>query len=125
MSEGDERIVALQEGVSSNNPFLVVVAGPNGAGKSTFVECFLKPTSIRIVNPDDIARVRDASMAQNARAYYEADLTLFASSPTASILGDLTFYYGFARSRSNCRRVTVHVRGTDCGVKHILSSHAW
>src|SRR5213593_4271616 len=28
-------------------------------------------------------------MPQNARAYYEADLTLFASSSTASILGEL------------------------------------
>jgi hypothetical protein len=32
--------------------------------------------------------------------------------------------HGFARSRSNCRSVTVQVRGTDCGVKHSLSSHA-
>ena|SRR5437879_2896266 len=33
--------------------------------------------------------------------------------------------HGFARSRSNCRSVTVHLSGTDCGVKHTLSSHAW
>jgi len=35
---------------------LVVVAGPNGAGKSTFVETFLKPTGILIVNPDELAK---------------------------------------------------------------------
>jgi predicted ABC-type ATPase len=34
---------------------LIVVAGPNGAGKSTFVETFLKPTGIIIVNPDEVA----------------------------------------------------------------------
>src|SRR5713101_2437861 len=33
--------------------------------------------------------------------------------------------HGFARSRSNCRRLTVHVNGTVWGVKHTLSSHAW
>ena len=33
--------------------------------------------------------------------------------------------HGLARSRSNCRRLTVHVSGTDWGVKHTLSSHAW
>ena len=42
--------------MSEGDRFLVVVAGPNGAGKSTFVEAFLKPTRIRIVNPDHIAR---------------------------------------------------------------------
>lgn len=35
---------------------LVVVAGPNGAGKSTFVEAFLEPTGILIVNPDEVAK---------------------------------------------------------------------
>lgn len=35
---------------------LIVVAGPNGAGKSTFVETFLKPTGILIVNPDEVAK---------------------------------------------------------------------
>ena len=35
---------------------LLVVAGPNGAGKSTFVEAFLKPTGILIVNPDEVAK---------------------------------------------------------------------
>src|SRR5207249_1718815 len=33
--------------------------------------------------------------------------------------------HGFARSRSNCRSVTVQLRGTDWGVKHSLSSQAW
>lgn len=35
---------------------LTVVAGPNGAGKSTFVETFLKPTGMLIVNPDEVAK---------------------------------------------------------------------
>src|SRR3954464_4134913 len=35
---------------------LIAVAGPNGAGKSTFVETFLKPTGILIVNPDEVAK---------------------------------------------------------------------
>ncbi len=35
---------------------LVVVAGPNGAGKSTFVDTFLKPTRMLIVNPDEVAK---------------------------------------------------------------------
>jgi len=35
---------------------LVVGAGSNGGGKTTFVETFLKPTGLRIVNPDQIAR---------------------------------------------------------------------
>lgn len=35
---------------------LVVVAGPNGAGKSTFVDTFLRPIGLRIVNPDQIAQ---------------------------------------------------------------------
>src|SRR3954451_16869108 len=35
---------------------LLVVAGPNGAGKSTFVETYLKPTGILIVNPDEVAK---------------------------------------------------------------------
>src|SRR6266478_6182863 len=35
---------------------LIVVAGPNGAGKATFVETFLKPTEILVVNPDEVAK---------------------------------------------------------------------
>lgn len=35
---------------------LLVVAGPNGAGKSTFVDTFVKPTGMLIVNPDDVAK---------------------------------------------------------------------
>ena len=31
-------------------------SGTNGAGKSTFVETFLKPTGILIVNPDEVAK---------------------------------------------------------------------
>jgi predicted ABC-type ATPase len=35
---------------------LVVVAGPNGAGKTTFVDTYLQPLALRVVNPDAIAR---------------------------------------------------------------------
>jgi predicted ABC-type ATPase len=41
---------------SAEKRLLIVVAGPNGAGKSTFVETFLKPTGILIVNPDEVAK---------------------------------------------------------------------
>jgi predicted ABC-type ATPase len=37
-------------------PVLVAVAGPNGAGKTTFVETFLHPLGLPVVNPDAIAR---------------------------------------------------------------------
>jgi predicted ABC-type ATPase len=33
-----------------------MVAGPNGAGKSTFVDTFLRPAGILIVNPDEVAK---------------------------------------------------------------------
>jgi predicted ABC-type ATPase len=39
----------------------VVVAGPNGAGKSTFVDTFLRPTGILIVNPDKDLDLQDRS----------------------------------------------------------------
>jgi predicted ABC-type ATPase len=35
--------------------FIVVVAGPNGAGKTTFVQRFLAPLGLRIVNVEAIA----------------------------------------------------------------------
>ena len=42
--------------IASETRVLVVVAGPNGAGKSTFVETFLEPLDLPVVNPDVIAR---------------------------------------------------------------------
>jgi predicted ABC-type ATPase len=42
--------------IRAEERLLVVVAGPNGAGKSTFVETFLKPTGILVVNPDEVAK---------------------------------------------------------------------
>src|SRR5438128_7698315 len=50
---------------------LVVVAGPNGAGKSTFVETFLKPTGILIVNPDEVAKGLSPDSPEDVA--YEAD----------------------------------------------------
>jgi predicted ABC-type ATPase len=49
---------------------LLVVAGPNGAGKSTFVEAFVKPTGILIVNPDEVAKGLSPDSPENVA--YEA-----------------------------------------------------
>lgn len=49
---------------------LVVVAGPNGAGKSTFIETFLEPTGILIVNADEVAKSLSPDSA--ADVAYEA-----------------------------------------------------
>ena len=46
----------IRRRIGAADRVLVVVAGPNGAGKTTFVETFLEPLGIRIVNPDAIAR---------------------------------------------------------------------
>lgn len=37
-------------------PLIVALAGPNGAGKTTFYHAHLKPTGLRLVNADVIAR---------------------------------------------------------------------
>lgn len=42
--------------IGAEKRLIVIVAGPNGAGKSTFVETFLKPTGILVVNPDEVAK---------------------------------------------------------------------
>lgn len=47
---------AIHERIAAASSVLVAVAGPNGAGKSTFVEKFLAPLGLRVVNPDAIAR---------------------------------------------------------------------
>jgi predicted ABC-type ATPase len=49
---------------------LLVVAGPNGAGKTTFVDTFLQPLGIRVVNPDAIANA--LFLDAPADAAYEA-----------------------------------------------------
>jgi len=46
----------LRRRVRAEKRLIVVVAGPNGAGKSTFVDTFLKPTGILVVNPDEVAK---------------------------------------------------------------------
>jgi predicted ABC-type ATPase len=43
----------LRRRIRAEKRLIVIVAGPNGAGKSTFVETFLKPTGILVVNPDE------------------------------------------------------------------------
>lgn len=54
-SPGDEAR-EIRRRIKTADRVLVVVAGPNGAGKTTFVETFLEPLDIRVVNPDAIAR---------------------------------------------------------------------
>ena len=56
MADSEETRRALRRRVRAEERLLLVVAGPNGAGKSTFVETFLKPTGILIVNPDEVAK---------------------------------------------------------------------
>ncbi len=51
-----------------NRPIIVVLAGPNGAGKSTFFEAHIRPTGLRFVNADILARGLTIS------AYKAADL---------------------------------------------------
>jgi len=56
MSSGGDEAREIRRRIAADARVLVVVAGPNGAGKTTFVETFLDPLGIRIVNPDAIAR---------------------------------------------------------------------
>jgi predicted ABC-type ATPase len=56
MSDAEKTRRALRRRVRDEERLLLVVAGPNGVGKSTFVETFLKPTGILVVNPDEVAR---------------------------------------------------------------------
>ena len=46
---------AIRTKIAQTPNALIVVAGPNGAGKSTFVETFLLPLELPVVNPDAIA----------------------------------------------------------------------
>jgi predicted ABC-type ATPase len=56
MTDSDGTRRALRRRVRAEERLLLVVAGPNGAGKSTFVETFLKPTGMLVVNPDEVAK---------------------------------------------------------------------
>jgi hypothetical protein len=44
----------IRDTVETADRVLVVVAGPNGAGKSTFVDAFLRPNGLHVINPDQI-----------------------------------------------------------------------
>ena len=50
MADSEETRRALRRRVRAEERLLLVVAGPNGAGKSTFVETFLTPTGILVVD---------------------------------------------------------------------------
>ena len=54
-SRDDERQAIRQQIAAAASRVLVAVVGPNGAGKTTFVETFLHPLGLRVVNPDAIA----------------------------------------------------------------------
>lgn len=73
MSNPDEDAEAPRQRLSSDGRILLVVAGPNGAGKTTFVETFIKPTGLRILNPDDLARAL-APEALDSVAYEAAQV---------------------------------------------------
>lgn len=51
-----------------SRPIVMAIAGPNGAGKSTFYQAHLRPTGLRFVNADDLAR------ELNLEAYEAAEL---------------------------------------------------
>jgi predicted ABC-type ATPase len=57
-------------------PLVIAIAGPNGAGKSTFYEAHLKPSGLRFVNADELARELgiDAYRAADAAARLREDL---------------------------------------------------
>src|SRR5580692_13152039 len=40
----------------SRRPIVVALAGPNGAGKTTFYRSYLRPSGLRFVNADVVAR---------------------------------------------------------------------
>lgn len=61
---------AIRHRIAAASSVLVVVAGPNGAGKTTYVEKFLQPLGLRVVNPDAIARALFPDAPQEAA--YEA-----------------------------------------------------
>jgi len=56
MSSRGAQASDIRRQIAASPRVLVAVAGPNGAGKTTFVENFLDPLGIRVVNPDAIAR---------------------------------------------------------------------
>ena len=56
MSSRRDEAQAIRERIAAAESVLVAVAGPNGAGKTTFVDKFLNPLGLRVVNPDAIAR---------------------------------------------------------------------
>jgi len=56
MSSRHDEAREIRDRIAAASCVLVAVAGPNGAGKTTFVENFLHPLGLRVVNPDAIAR---------------------------------------------------------------------
>jgi predicted ABC-type ATPase len=48
-------------------PIIIALAGPNGAGKSTFFETHLKPSGLRFLNADQLARELEIDAYEAAR----------------------------------------------------------
>ncbi|HWY29468.1 MAG TPA: zeta toxin family protein [Candidatus Acidoferrum sp.] len=48
-------------------PILVALAGPNGAGKTTFYHAHLRPTGLRFLNADEVARELEIDAYEAAR----------------------------------------------------------
>ncbi len=51
----------------NQRPLMVAICGPNGAGKSTFYEAHIKPSGLRYVNADVLARELDIESYQAAK----------------------------------------------------------
>ncbi|MBI2841301.1 MAG: hypothetical protein HYX75_23525 [Acidobacteria bacterium] len=50
-----------------SRPILIALAGPNGAGKTTFFEAHLRPSGLRLLNADALARELDIDAYDAAR----------------------------------------------------------
>lgn len=53
--------------VLDRRPVLLALAGPNGAGKTTFYHAHLKPSGLRFLNADEIARELEIDAYEAAR----------------------------------------------------------
>ncbi len=54
-------------GYLDRRPIVVALAGPNGAGKTTFFEAHLKPSGLRFLNADVLAKELEADAYEAAR----------------------------------------------------------
>jgi predicted ABC-type ATPase len=57
--------------ILDQRPILVALAGPNGAGKTTFYHAHVRPTGLRFLNVDEIARELEIDAYEAARIVTE------------------------------------------------------